>query len=195
MARGRAKGAYLRLRLRRSTAYFRQKTNAARSLVVCAMAAEAVVPGKLKYNTVLLDVDELFQILQKNKRDGKHQMWEMWDMIKKAKPAPVNQPPASEQCWFKCKTCSQLLSPSNPSRLYADHNKNLVNGGGVCAGLKVGAGSKEAAASEKLQQQTLDQLYGGERHSMPPGAASASTSAAASTGTKRPRLDSRTTWR
>ena len=95
------------------------------------MAEEAVVPGKQKYNKVLLDVDELFQILQKNKRGGKHQMWEIWDVIKEAKPALVNQPPASEQCWFKCKTCGQLLSPSNPSRLYADHYKNLVNGDGL----------------------------------------------------------------
>ena len=55
-------------------------------------------------------------------------MWEMWDVIKETKPALFNQPPASEQCWFKCNTCGQLLSPSNPSRLYADHFKNLVNG-------------------------------------------------------------------
>ena len=108
------------------------------------------------------------------------------------KPALVTQPPASEQCWFKCNTCGQLLSPSNPSRLYAEHLKNLVNGVGVCAGLRVGGKSKAAAASEKLQQRTLDQLYEGARHSIPPGAASASTSAAASaasTGSKRPRLD------
>ena len=99
------------------------------------MAEEAVVPGKQKYNKVLLDVDELFQILQKKQRDGKHQMWGMWHVIKETKPALVNQPPAWEQCWFKCNTCGQLLSPSNPSRLYADHFKNLVNGVAVGQGV------------------------------------------------------------
>ena len=130
------------------------KTNEStdRSLVVCAMAAEAVVPGKQKHNKVLPDVDELFQILPKNKRDGKHQMWEMWDVIKEAEPALVNQPPASEQCWFKSKTCGQLLSPSNPSRLYADHYKNLVNGVGVCAGLRGLGGAARARQQQHLRR-------------------------------------------
>jgi hypothetical protein len=76
--------------------------------------------------------------------------------------------------WLKCKFCSVLLSPSNPSRTFKEHYSKLKTQG-ICNGQKVS--SKVDAAANQQQQLKLDMMVlgGAERHSMPPAASGSSS--------------------
>ena len=121
-----------------------------------------------KYQNKLVSVDELFALLLNQQVAKKHEMWAMWEIVKASKKEgdPV-------LVWLKCTICSQLLSPSNPSRLFADHYKRTA-ATGLCAGVPTRRGSSN---DDRLTQTTLDDLRG-----TPSGSASTSN-----TAVKRPR--------
>jgi hypothetical protein len=91
---------------------------------------QGVAVVRQKYGKADYTVDDLYQILLLAKKNGTHDMWTMWEIVKAANPKSKSP---DILVWFECGMCGNLLAPSNPSRTYKDHYGHLKETG-VCSG-------------------------------------------------------------
>jgi hypothetical protein len=80
-------------------------------------------------------------------------MWEMWEIVLQENTKKNSSPGLF--AWLKCKMCSILLAPSNPSRTFKEHYSKLKTLG-ICNGQKVS--SKVDATAKQQQQLKLDMM-------------------------------------